>query len=123
MSPILIPIFSIVFGVLMIIFIRRFIHIERLNMIERGMNPSDIRSVWRQRDPYRHLRYACTAIGIGAGFLSAGIYTNGRHNQEEIYIGMITLLGGMGLLIGYALQYYLQNKDRKEGRNQYEGEL
>jgi hypothetical protein len=123
MSPHLIPIFSIVFGTIMVVFIRRFIHLERLNMIERGMNPTDIKNVWRQRDPYRHLRYACTAIGIGAGFLSAGIYTNGRHGYEEIYLGTVTLLGGVGLLIGYGLQYYLQDKARKEGRNPYDDSI
>ena len=120
---VMIPIIAIISGITMIILLRRYEHVERLNMIERGMNPADIKTVWRRKDPYRHLRIACTAIGIGLGFLTAGIYTDGRHGREEIYFGTVILFGGIGLLIGYGLQIYLQNKAREAGRNPFEEEI
>jgi hypothetical protein len=120
---VLVPIFCTLFGVILVIFLRRYQNIERLNMIERGMNPADMKRIWSKQDPYRHIRRACVAIGIGTGFLTAGIYTDGRHGHEEIYFGLVILLGGLGLLIGYGLQYFLHSKARKEGRNPYDDEI
>ncbi len=128
MGPaVIVPVFSIVCGVIMIIALRRYQNIERLNMIERGMNPADLKSVWRKQDPYRHIRRACVAIGIGLGLIiSTFISINGlddRHDYPGIYIGFVCLCGGIGLLVGYGLQYYLYSKARKDGRNPYDDEI
>jgi hypothetical protein len=126
---IIVPVFCTLFGVILVIFLRRYQNIERLNMIERGMNPSDLKSVWRKQDPYRHIRRACVAIGIGLGFIiSTFVSINGldeRHGgqHEGLFLGFVCLFGGLGLLIGYIVQYLLHSKARKEGRNPYDDEI
>jgi hypothetical protein len=108
----------------MIIFIRRYEHLERMRMIERGLNPCDMKRVWTKRDPYRHVRLACTAIGVGVGWFVGAILRNAIwHEGSDIMMGMIVLMGGVGLLIGYMVQYGLQAKARKEGHEPFEEEI
>jgi hypothetical protein len=115
----LIPIFTVLGAFAMIIFLRRYQNIERMSMIERGMNPGDMKSVWRRFvDPYRHLRAACTAVGIGLGFILGSIFKGGFSNNdtgETVLVGCVVMFGGLGLLAGYILQLGLQNKAKKEG--------
>ena len=65
----MIPILSVLGAFTMIIFLRRYQNMERMSMIERGINPNDVKTDWKfpKRDPYRHIRIACTCIGIGIG--------------------------------------------------------
>ena len=104
----------------MIIFIRRYQNMERMAMIERDMKPDDFKTAWQmpKGDPYRHIRIACTAIGIGVGLfvgtILKSIFTY-HTNGGTILAGMIFIFGGAGLLIGYLAQMKLQEKARKEG--------
>jgi hypothetical protein len=108
---------------LMIIFLRRYEHLERMRMIERGFNPGDLRRTWKKHDPFRHLRLACTAIGVGVGWFVGAILRNVMWHDRSIMVGMIVLMGGIGLFVGYMVQYGLQNKARKEGREILEEEF
>jgi hypothetical protein len=123
----MIPILSVLGAFAMIVFLRRYQNIERMSMIERGMNPADLKSVWgaKRRDPYRHLRIACTAIGIGLGFLIGSVLQGGFsfHAQETVFFGCVILFGGVGLLAGYIIQMGLQRNAKKEGRNPYDEEI
>jgi hypothetical protein len=122
----LIPIFTVLGAFIMIVFLRRYQNIERMSMIERGMNPSDIKSVWRRVvDPYRHLRAAFTAVGIGLGFILGSVFKFGFSNDtgDTILVGCVVMFGGLGLLAGYIIQLGLQNKAKKEGKSPYEEEI
>jgi hypothetical protein len=112
----LVPIIGSIGLFTMIIFLRRYQHLERMRMIERGFNPADMNRIWAKRDPFRHLRLACTAIGVGIGWFVGIILRNEVwHDSEDIMVAMIVLMGGIGLFVGYLVQYGLQNKARKEG--------
>jgi hypothetical protein len=123
----MIPIISVVGAFIMIIFLRRYQNIERMSMIERGINPADVKSVWlgKLKDPYRHLRIACTAIGIGLGFLIGSTLQGGFdfQSRDTLFLGCVIFFGGLGLLAGYIVQIGLQNKIKKEGGNPSEDEL
>jgi hypothetical protein len=120
----LVPIIGSIGLFTMIIFLRRYQHLERMRMIERGFNPADMNRIWAKRDPFRHLRLACTAIGVGIGWFVGLILRNEVwHDSEDIMIAMIVLMGGIGLFVGYLVQYGLQNKARKEGHPMLEEEL
>lgn len=119
----LIPIFAVLGAFTMIIFLRRYQNVERMSMIERGMNPGDLKSVWRRRnDPYRHLRIACTAIGIGLGLFIGSIFRGSFSFQTggTVLAGCICMFGGAGLLAGYLIQMRMQSKDKSEGTEPYD---
>ena len=102
----------------MIIFIRRFENIERMAMIERGLNPKDTRRFLGKRDPYRPLRFGFTAVGIGAGLFIGNLC----FNDEGVIAGVIVLFGGIGLLSGYLLQMVLQSKADKDNKDKTEND-
>lgn len=122
---VMIPIIAILGAFTMIIFLRRYENAERMSMIERGMNPSEMKSALRRRyDPYRHVRIACTAIGIGLGLFIGSILKGVFYHTTggTILAGSIFIFGGIGLLAGYIIQLSLQSKAKKEGTNPYEEE-
>lgn len=112
----MIPIIGIISFFTMIIYIRRYDNIERMAMIERGMYPKDIR---KKRDPYRTLRIACIAIGVGVG-LFVGNLVFSDYGSEPIVLGFTLMLGGIGLFIAYMIQFGLQIKAKKEGLDETE---
>ena len=111
----MIPIVSTIGVLTMIVFLRRYTNIERMAMIERGMNPKDFK---KRRDPYRSLRFGFTAVGVGIG-LFVGNLAFGSLDSEPLILGFTIMLGGVGLLLGYLTQFALQkqarqNKDEKD---------
>lgn len=92
-------------------------------MIERGFNPADMNRIWTRKDPFRHLRLACTAIGVGIGWFVGLILRKVWYDSEDIMIAMIVLMGGIGLFVGYLVQYGLQKKAGKEGHPMLEEEF
>lgn len=112
----MIPIVGTVSLFTMIVFVRRYENIERMAMIERGMHPKDFK---KKRDPYRTLRIACTAIGVGIG-LFVGNLAFSDHDSEPIVLGFTIMMGGIGLFLAYIIQYGLQIKARKDGTDEKE---
>lgn len=100
----------------MIIFLRRYANMERMAMIERGMNPSDLKADFsllkrRQRDPYRFMRIACALIGVGIGLFAGNILRSiDFFDRGGIVAGLVCICGGFGLLVGYFVQNSLQSK-------------
>ena len=110
-----IPIFSTVGLFTMIILMRRYKHIERVAMIERGMNPADLKTDFsrlpRRRDPYRAMRLACALVGVGIGLFAGNVLRSMEFlNRGGIVAGLVCICGGLGLLIGYFVQMSMQNK-------------
>ena len=110
-----IPIFSTVGLFTMIILMRRYKHIERVAMIERGMNPADLKTDFsrlsRRRDPYRAMRLACALVGVGIGLFAGNVLRSMEFlDRGGIVAGLVCICGGLGLLIGYFVQMSMQNK-------------
>ena len=110
-----IPIFSTVGLFTMIILMRRYKHIERVAMIERGMNPADLKTDFsrlpRRQDPYRAMRLACALVGVGIGLFAGNVLRSMEFlDRGGIVAGLVCICGGLGLLIGYFVQMSMQNK-------------
>jgi hypothetical protein len=111
-----IPVISVVGAFTMIIFLRRYHNMERMAMIERGMNPADLKTNFkemkrRERDPFRMLRIACAVVGVGIGLFVGNILRSFDFlDRGGIVAGLVCICGGIGLLVGYFVQIGLQNK-------------
>ncbi len=110
-----VPIVGTIAGCTMIVMLRSYAYKERIGMIERGMNPADLK-VWARRrlDPYRHIRLACTAIGIGMGLFVGNVLRaseNQLFDRGGIVAGLTFICGGIGLLVGFLIQYRLKKND------------
>ncbi len=112
-----IPIVGSIGAFTMIIFLRYYKNMERMAMIERGMNPADLKTEFktlrrRERDPYRFMRIACAVIGVGIGLFAGSLFRAFevfRYNGG-IIAGLVCIFGGLGLLIGHIVQMHLQAK-------------
>lgn len=119
-----IPIISMIGFFTMIIFLRRYNNIERMSMIERGMNPADLTDNFkslrrRERDPLRFLRIACAIVGVGVGLFVGNILRSIPFlDRGGIVAGLVCICGGIGLLIGFYIQANLQNKGLFQDKNQ-----
>jgi uncharacterized membrane protein YgdD (TMEM256/DUF423 family) len=122
-----IPIVCSIGAFTMIIFLRYYQNLERMSMIERGMNPADLKTEFktlrrRERDPYRFLRIACAVIGVGVGLFVGNLFRAFevfRYNGG-IVAGLVCICGGLGLLIGYFVQMHLQAKSGYKPESHHE---
>jgi hypothetical protein len=118
MDAVYIPIIAIISGTIMVVLLRRYQNIERISLIERGVNPGDIKAQWFKNDPHRHLRHALTGIGLGLGFLIHSLFFD--NGDGKLLAGFILVFGGLGLFGGYMMQLKLQSKARSEDQNHNE---
>ena len=97
---------------------------ENMSMIEKGMNPRQIKSTPR---PFISLKYGLLFIGVGLGLLIARLvdvnmshsFTSQLGNMQDgdnpaIYFALVGIGGGAGLVISYAIEkkYWL---DKNQG--------
>ena len=102
-NEILIPItlFLCTFGILYVYFSTR--HKERLTMIEKGADPSLFHSK-KVGSSYTTMRIGMFLVGISLGFLIGNILTETTRLEEGVaYISMISLCGGLSLVLYYLL--------------------
>ncbi len=121
-----VPIVGMIGLFTMIIVLRSYQYKERMSMIERGMNPADLK-VWSQRrnDPYKGVRFACTAVGIGIGLFIGNVLRSTDidiFNRSGIVGGLTFICGGLGLLVGFFIQYGLRKESREKGFNDQDTE-
>jgi hypothetical protein len=114
-----IPIIGTIGAFTMIVMIRSYDNKERMAMIERGMNPADLK-VWarNRHDPYRSMRIACLAIGIGTGLFLGNVLRASDNNMFDrggIVAGLTFFCGGIGLLVGFFIEYGLKKANRDKG--------
>jgi CBS domain containing-hemolysin-like protein len=114
-----VPIVSSIGLFTMIVMLRSYSNKERMAMIERGMNPADLK-VWmrRRNDPYRSIRLACAAVGVGIGLFVGNVLRSTdieMFNRNGIVVGLTFIGGGLGLLIGFFIQYGLKKDNRDKG--------
>ncbi|WP_428655394.1 DUF6249 domain-containing protein [Runella sp.] len=106
MNPLIIPLISVIAGSIMIIFLRYFQYVERMGMIEKGLNPFDSQSLKRGRiSPDNTLRFGLLLIGAGLGLLIGIIIEPLLNNDSDgIPLALIMIFGGAGLLLSYLIQ-------------------
>jgi hypothetical protein len=109
-----IPIVTVIGGICMVIFLRYYENIERMAMIEKGMNPNTDRPR-RRANPSTTLRFALLAIGAGLGILFGNMLEKTMQMEEEVaFFSMILIFGGLGLLASYVLELRLAKQEEKQ---------
>ena len=99
---VLIPIFSVIGVFTMIIYLRRYTNMERMSMIEKGVNPEIFNST--VETALWPLRFALLLMGAGIGLLSGYFLDQQFGMKEAAYFSMILLFGGLGLLASYLIE-------------------
>ena len=107
----MIPILAVVGAVIIIIYLRRYEHIERMAIIEKGVEASIL--AWKKPRRFSGaLRASLLFIGGGVGLL-LGYFLDRSYNMEEVaYFSMLFIFGGIGL----GLAYLVEERRYKENR-------
>jgi hypothetical protein len=115
---VMIPIIAIGGGLLVAIFNRKYENEERMAMIAKGLDPGTPRTKHERRmdhphSPFRTLKLALGAIGVGIGIITATIVAvkTPQIDGDFLRVAMGLVGGGAGLLIAY-----LMNAKNDEGK-------
>src|SRR5882672_10641745 len=97
----LIPIIISIGVFITIVYIRKFQNLERMAIIEKGLNPDIFK---RESSSAGTLRAALLLMGAGAGLLF-GYFLDRSWDMEEVaYFSMLFIFGGLGLGIAYIIE-------------------
>ena len=115
-EEVIIPVFGIMLPIIislgafvMIVYIRKFANLERMAIIEKGLNPDLFKT---EKSTSGTLRASLLLIGVGIGFL-VGYWLDRTFDMEEVgYFSMLFIMGGLGL----GLAYFIEEKKAKAGR-------
>lgn len=104
----LIPIIISIGVFITIVYIRKFVNLERMAIIDKGLNPDLFK---RESSTAPTLRLALLFIGAGTGLLF-GYFLDRAWDMEEVaYFSMIFIFGGIGL----GLAYLIEERKMKKG--------
>ena len=107
-EEVIIPVFGIMLPIIislgafvMVVYIRKFVNIERMAIIEKGLNPDLFKT---ERSTSGTLRASLLLIGVGIGFL-VGYWLDRTFDMEEVgYFSMLFIMGGLGLGLAYLIE-------------------
>jgi F0F1-type ATP synthase assembly protein I len=109
---VMIPIIAIIGGFTMIVYLRKFENLERMAMIDKGVDPQFF-NIRKQRNTSFPLRASLLLIGAGIGLL-LGYFLDRSFDMEEVgYFAMLFIAGGIGL----GGSYLIEEKKIKEENN------
>lgn len=109
---VMIPIFAVLGGVGLIMYLRKMENTERMAMIEKGVSP-EFFNIKKHRSTSGPLRAALLFIGVGLG-LFTGYFLDSAFGMDEVgYFAMLFILGGTGLGIAYVVE---EKKQKEENR-------
>jgi len=109
----LIPLFGIIapfataFGIIYIIYTTR--HRERMNMIDKGMDPQIAKPT---PDPLRSLRNGLVFLGIGLGLVVGWLFH--QHAMEPTHDTPLPYIAGPAIFAGIALIIFYLGFGRKQ---------
>ena len=105
-----IPIIATVGAFIMIVYIRKFENMERMAIIEKGLDPNLFRK--DKSAPAPVLRWALLLIGSGLGLFVGYFFDEIFRMEGTGYFGGIMIFGGLGLLLAYLIE-------EKKARNNF----
>jgi len=109
-----IPIIGILSVSALIVILKRLEHIEKLKMIEQGL---DISKFQKPHKPGGALKFALMLIGVGLGLFFASLLESYTTIEDEVlYFSMIFIFAGSGLYLGDTIA------DKKIKENQKEAQ-
>lgn len=110
MLGVLLPIIITLGAFVMIVYLRKYENVERMQMIDKGVSPDIFRKP--RTGNFGTLRGALLLIGVGIGFLM-GYYLDRTFDMEETgYFSMLFIWGGLGLGLSYFVE---ERKSKNEG--------
>lgn len=84
-------------------------HKERMTMIEKGLKPEDIKSMYERgiirMNPLSSLKWGIVLVGVGLAVLLGMMLNNLYFVEEGVYPGLIALFGGLGLITFYMIAH------------------
>jgi len=98
MQPIIITLGAFV----MVVYIRKFENIERMAIIDKGLDPKLFRK--DKTETSAVLRWALLLIGAGLGLFVGYFLDELFHMDEAGYFSMLMIFGGLGLLLAYTIE-------------------
>jgi hypothetical protein len=115
-TTILIPILITLGAFAMVFGLRYLSNKERMAMIEKGMV---LEEPTRRSRPLSTLKWGLIFLGVGLGlFLAFYLTTYVLHTSEEqspaIYFGLISIFGGLGLVVSYLFEKSYEEKEKQE---------
>ncbi len=80
-------------------------HKERMTIIEKGLNPEEIKSLyartWYATSPLASLKWGILLVTVGAG-LMIGLWLHSTYYVSEgVVPGLMAVAGGLGLVVFY----------------------
>jgi peptidoglycan/LPS O-acetylase OafA/YrhL len=101
---------TVIGAYLMVVHIRKFANIERMAIIERGLDPKMFK---RDKDnsPSPVLRWALLLIGAGLGLLIGYFLDEAFYMEAAAYFSMLMVFGGLGLLTAYIVEEKRRRKN------------
>jgi hypothetical protein len=104
-----IPIIITIGAFLMVAYIRKYVNIERMAIIEKGLDPklflSDAKVSFS-------LRASLLLIGVGTGILLGNALDQVFDMEEVGYFSMVFICGGIGLGLAYIVEERKQLKEK-----------
>lgn len=101
---IMLPIIITLGAFVMIVYLRKFDNIERMAIIEKGLDPKMFKKD-KSSTPSPVLRWALLLIGAGTGLVVGFFLEESFHHMDETaYFSMLMIFGGLGLLLAYIIE-------------------
>lgn len=105
-----IPIIITMGAFFMVAYIRKFVNMERMAIIDKGLSPELFKN---EGTISFSLRASLLLIGVGFGFL-IGYWLDAAFDMEEVgYFAMLFICGGIGLGLAYIVEDRKQQRERK----------
>lgn len=106
---VMIPIIMAIGTFITIIYIRKFQNMERMAIIDKGLDPGIFK---KESTTAPTLRSSFLLIGAGLGLLM-GYWLDRAFDMEEVgYFSMLFIFGGVGLGLAYLIE---ESKAKKQG--------
>ncbi|MEI9918244.1 MAG: DUF6249 domain-containing protein [Bacteroidota bacterium] len=97
-----IPIIATVGAFIVIVYLRKFENMERMMIIEKGLDPNFFKK--DKSTPSPVLRWALLLIGSGVGLFLGYVFDELFRMDEVGYFAMLMIFGGLGLVIAYVIE-------------------
>jgi predicted MFS family arabinose efflux permease len=104
-----IPIVVVVSIALISIYYRRYVHNERMALIDRGINIYEHRP--KKAKSYESFRAGVFFIGLGLGFFTGYLLERNSDLDALAYFVMLFIFGGLSLVVSHFAEQKMRKKD------------